>query len=716
MLDDLINLRHADPHRVLGAHAYGNGVRVRAFFAEAEMCCLLEPGGTVHAMSRMHPAGVFEVFLEGRGLPLVYRFELQQQGHTWVTEDPYRFWPTVTPDDLLWFSEGNHHRIYSVLGAHKRVCEGIEGIGFAVWAPQARRVSVVGDFNTWDGRRHLMRSLGASGVWELFIPGVQAGALYKYELDHQGHMFLKSDPYATYCQGAPGHASVVHSVEGYAWGDADWMAQRADTIDKPIAIYELHFGSWRHRPDKRPLTYREMAAELVPYIQQMGFTHVEFLPLNEHPFEGSWGYQVTGFFAPTHRYGTPQDFMFLVDTLHQNGIGVILDWVPGHFPKDSFALAQFDGTHLYEHEDPRQGTHQEWGTLVFNYGRHEVKAFLTASALALFDRYHIDGLRVDAVASMIYLDYARDSDAWVPNPYGGKENLEALAFLKHVNGLVQHYYPGTLMIAEESTSWNGVCRSTQEGGLGFDLKWNMGWMHDILSYFKKDPIYRQWFHNQLTFGMLYHYSEQFMQTFSHDEVVHGKGSLLGKMSGADILQKAQTLRALYVYFWLWPGKKTLFMGSEWGQVAEWDHNRSLDWHLLEHPHHAGIQRLVADLNRLYTQTPALFAHEGDPRNVAWVNCHDSQNSVISFLRFGAGEIFLYIGNFTPVTRSHYRVGVPQSGYWQECFNSDASIYAGCGLGNLGGLTSLDRSWDDQPACLEMTLPGLSSLVFKWKKG
>lgn len=717
-IEALVELVHNDPHRVLGAHREGATMCVRGYFPGAQACIVLL-GEKRLQMKRIHEAGVFEVRMKGVELPLAYRFEVTgAQGETWTQEDPYRFLPTIGQDDLHWFNEGSHHRIYQVLGAHRRVCEGIEGVGFAVWAPHARRVSVVGDFNNWDGRRHLMRSMGASGVWEIFVPELQQGAFYKYEISAGGQPFLKTDPYATYYQGGPNHASVVYAVDNYDWGDSEWMLQRRDQdVHKaPISVYELHFGSWRRvvQEQGRPFTYREMAAQLVPYLKKMGFTHVEFMPLNEHPFEGSWGYQVTGFFAPTFRYGKPEDFMHLVDVLHQNGIGVILDWVPGHFPKDDFALALFDGTHLYEHEDPRQGHHTEWGTLIFNYDRHEVKAFLAGSALSLFDRYHIDGLRVDAVASMLYLDYARTQDAWVPNHYGGKENLGALSFLRHTNGLVHHYYPGALMIAEESTSWSGVSRPADQDGLGFDFKWNMGWMHDVLGYFQKDPIHRQWHHNQLTFGMLYQYSERFMQAFSHDEVVHGKSSMLGKMSGGSIAEKAQALRTLYVYFWLWPGKKTLFMGGEFGQVNEWDYSKSLDWHLLQYTDHEGLQQLVADLNSLYTQAGALHANEEDPRGFEWVNCHDAANSVISFLRVGENEVYLYIGNFTPVARSRYRVGVPAHGYWEECFNSNATRYGGSGEGNLGGLRSEVVSWDNRPACLELTLPGMTSLVFRFK--
>lgn len=715
-IDAFIGLNPHNPHGVLGAHPCEGGVRVRAFFPGARGCGVLE-GGARTPMQRVHEGGLFEVFLESRKLPVVYRFEFEgADGAVWVEEDPYRFLPTVSEEALHLFNEGTHHRIYKVLGAHARVCEGVQGVGFAVWAPHAQGVSVVGDFNFWDGRRHRMRSLGGSGVWELFIPGLSEGLLYKYEIVCGGPPFLKTDPYATYYQGGPNHASVVWGVDDdYTWGDEGWMATRPYTEhhQKPISIYEVHFGSWRRVVEEggRPFTYQEMAVELVPYVKKMGFSHVEFMPLNEHPFEGSWGYQVTGFFAPSFRYGTPQDFMALIDVLHQNDIGVILDWVPGHFPKDDFALARFDGSYLYEHADPRQGEHTEWGTLIFNYGRHEVKAFLTASALSFFDRYHIDGLRVDAVASMIYLDYARDSHAWVPNNHGGKENLEALAFLKHVNGLVHHYYPGALIIAEESTSWNGVTRPLKDGGLGFDFKWNMGWMHDVLAYFKKTPIHRSWHHHQLTFGMLYQYNEHFIQVFSHDEVVHGKSSMLGKMFGETILEKARALRALYAYFWMWPGKKTLFMGSEFGQVNEWSYDRSLDWHLLQYPDHSGLQQLVADLNLLYKSSKILHAYESNPRGFEWVNCHDAQNSVLSFLRLGDNGMYLYVGNFTPVTRSSYRVGVPFGGYWKEVLNTNASLYGGSGEGNLGGVKALPTSCDGRPACLELTLPGMSSLVF-----
>ena len=563
--------------------------------------------------------------------------------------------------------------------------------------------------------------LGGSGVWELFIPALEQGTKYKYEIiGPDENVYLKADPYASYYEGPPHNASVAWELGSYQWSDSAWMENRCKTNwhKAPMSVYEVHLDSWKRvsQDGNRPLTYRELATELTDYVKKMGFTHVEFLPIAEHPFLGSWGYQVTGFYAPTHRYGTPQDFMYLVDTLHRNDIGVILDWVPAHFPKDSFALSYFDGTHLYEHEDPRQGQHQDWGTLIFNYARHEVRNFLVGSALHWFDRYHIDGLRVDAVASMLYLDYSRKDGEWVPNQYGGKENLHAMDFLRTTNDLVRQYNPGAIMIAEESTAFGRVSHPTKDHGLGFDFKWNMGWMHDVLEYFKQDPINRKYHHSSLTFGMLYQYSENFISVFSHDEVVHGKGSMIMKMGSWNMKEKAQTLRALYAYMWLWPGKNTLFMGNEFGQSSEWRYDDSLDWQLLQYLDHEGVQATVRDLNRIYKQYPFLGENDYDHHGFQWINTHDSDNSVLSFIRVGKNmeETLLYVGNFTPVLRNNYRVGIPYEGNWKEILNTDAKCYGGVGEGNLGGLHSEKFSWNNRPFSLNMTLPPLTSLVFKFQ--
>jgi len=662
--------------------------------------------------------------------------------------DSDSFSPTLSADDLYLFNEGNDHRIYDKLGAQLRAHEGVAGVSFAVWAPNASQVSVVGDFNGWDGGSHPMRSLGSSGVWALFVPGLGAGALYKFQIrDRSGHTQLKTDPYGQFFEPAPGNAAIVCDTRSHQWGDAEWMQARRESavncasgaspaLDRPISIYEVHLGSWRRDPSapERLLSYRELAPQLADYAVEMGFTHVEIMPIAEHPFDGSWGYQVTGFFAPSQRYGTPEDFAWFVDHLHQRGVGVILDWVPAHFPRDAFALAQFDGTALYEHADPRQGAHMDWGTLIFNYGRNEVRGFLAANALFWLERYHIDGLRVDAVASMLYLDYSRASGEWVPNQYGGRENLEAIAFLKHVNGLIEHYYPGVLRIAEESTSFPGITRPLAEGGLGFDLKWNMGWMHDTLRYFAKEPVHRKWHHNDLSFGMLYQYSEQFVTVFSHDEVVHGKGSLLFKMGAGHIPEKAANLRALYAHMWAWPGKKLLFMGGEFAQSAEWNHGSSLDWHLCQYVDHEGVRRLVRDLNQLYRSEPALGTSDLSPEGFQWLACYDTDASVIAYLRKARSDMcpperragndsaqskwscappVAVVGHFTPVVRDHYRVGVPYAGLWREILNTNSAHYGGSGLGNEGGRHTEPVPADGHPQSLLLTLPPHTVLFFKW---
>ena len=658
----------------------------------------------------------------------------------------------LTAYDLNLFGEGNHHYIYEKLGAHilslslrapslpviltpnevkrKNLLtlragsgEAISGVHFAVWAPNAEGVSVVGDFNQWDGRKHQMQLLENSGVWELFIPGLREGELYKYEIKtRNGDVLLKADPYAFRCEVPPKTASIVWDISDYKWKDEEWMRERDATaprqieggvdeghpLDKPISIYEVHLDSWM-----RNLTYRELAEKLVDYVVRMGFTHIELLPVATYPYGPSWGYQVTDYFAPHGKFGIPQDFMYFVDTCHQHNIGVILDWVPGHFPKNDYALAWFDGTHLYEHADSRLGEHKEWGTLVFNYGRNEVRNFLVSNALYWLKNYHLDGLRVDAVAAMLYLDYARKEGEWIPNKYGGKENLAAIDFIRRLNEVVYGYYPGILMIAEESTAWPMVSRPTYIGGLGFGMKWNMGWMHDTLEYFGKDPINRKYHNELLTFSLLYAFSENFILPLSHDEVVHGKASLLSKMPG-DLWQKFANLRALYGYMFGHPGKKLLFMGGEIGQWKEWDYNGSLDWHLLEYEPHKGLQRFIQDLNRLYRSQPALYSIDFHCSGFEWIDFHDASSSVISFLRKGTkeGDIVVFVCNFTPVPRYGYRIGVPLPGFYRELINSDSEIYWGSNMGNSGGVYAEDKPCHGRPFSLNLTLPPLSVLILK----
>jgi 1,4-alpha-glucan branching enzyme len=728
-LASFLEARNACPHDFLGMRPMkkgrGQGVLVRAFVREAKSCEVIDldkKTATAVPMECLAPEGFFEVFIPRR--KEVFRYQLRVTLHSGEIRqffDPYSFLPTLGEQDLYLFNEGNEHRIYEKLGSHPRVIDGVPGVSFAVWAPSAARVSVVGNFNHWDGRYHPMRPLGASGVWELFIPGLGEGELYKYEVfDQQSFIRLKTDPYGTYFEAPPGNASIVCNPRTHVWNDAAWMEKRtadADRIDRPVSVYEVHLGSWKRKIEdgNRVFSYRELAPMLADYVVEMGFTHIEVMPLAEHPFDGSWGYQVTGFFAPTHRFGTPEDFAFFVDHLHQRGIGIILDWVPAHFPRDSFALAEFDGTHLYEHADPRQGAHMDWGTLIFNYGRNEVRCFLIANALSWLDRYHLDGLRVDAVASMLYLDYSRKEGEWIPNKYGGRENIEAIEFLKQTNELVHRYYPGVLMIAEESTAFAGISKPVQHGGVGFDYKWNMGWMHDTLKYFQKEPIHRKWHHNDLTFGALYQYSENFITVFSHDEVVHGKGSMLTKMGSWQISEKAATLRALYGHMWAWPGKKLLFMGCEFGQSREWAYAGSLDWHLLQYQDHEGIRLLVRELNHLYKNEPVLGCHDLDGRGFRWINAHDGGASLISYLRTDETErvFFAVIGHFTPVVRGNFRVGVPRAGWWKEVLNTNSQYYGGTGAGNDGGRMAEEVACDGFPFSLNLTVPPMSTSIFKW---
>jgi len=624
----------------------------------------------------------------------------------------------VTDYEAYLFGEGHWLRAWEKMGARPASIEGRDGYTFVVWAPNAQQVAVVGDFNGWSGEAHQMHALGASGLWELFIPGVRAGMQYKFQLRTAGVTFSKADPFALEAERPPETASVTSHLGDHVWRDEAWMAARRDRarpLDAPVAIYEVHAGSWRRNPEQglRSLTWRELAAELVPYVVEMGFTHIELLPVMEHPFEGSWGYQVTGYFATTSRLGSADDFRFFVDTCHAHGIGVILDWVPGHFPKDAHGLARFDGTALYEHEDPRQGEHQDWGTLIFNYGRHEVRNFLLSNALFWLESFHVDGLRVDAVASMIYLDYSRDAGAWVPNRHGGRENLEAIDFLRELNTLTHAEHPGTAIVAEESTAFPAVSRPTWVGGLGFTFKWNMGWMHDILTYIGKDPVFRRWEHQHLTFSMLYAWNENFVLPFSHDEVVHGKGSMMQKAPG-DVWQKAATLRALYAYMYLHPGKKLMFMGCEFGVWKEWNHDASLEWDLLRQPAHGGLQRFMQDLNALYTRQHALHEVDFEASGFEWIDCHDHEASVISLIRRGRAATDWVVGvlNWTPMVRRDYRIGVPEPGFYRELLNSDAEPYGGSNVGNEGGVPSEEIAAHGHPHSITLTLPPLGALILR----
>jgi 1,4-alpha-glucan branching enzyme len=625
---------------------------------------------------------------------------------------------SLTDQDVYLFNEGTHYRMYEKLGAHLAGEGPTAGVSFAVWAPNAREVSVIGDFNDWKPGVHPLQARGSSGIWEGFIPGIGKGALYKFHIvsNHHGYTGDKADPFGVFHEKPPRTASVVWDLD-YTWADGVWMEQRAgrQTLRAPISVYEMHLGSWMRVPEEngRPLSYRETAPRLAEYVKRLGFTHVEFLPIMEHPFYASWGYQTTGYFAPTSRYGTPQDFMYLVDYLHQHGIGVILDWVPSHFPSDGHGLAYFDGTHLFEHADWRKGFHPDWNTYIFNFGRNEVRSFLLSSAMIWLDKYHADGIRVDAVASMLYLDYSRKEGEWIPNQFGGRENLEAIDFLRQFNTQAYQEHPGIQTFAEESTAWPMVSRPTYVGGLGFGMKWDMGWMHDTLAYFSQNPIHRQYHHNHLTFRMLYGFTENFVLPLSHDEVVHGKGSLIGKMPG-DEWQKFANLRLLFGYMFAQPGKKLLFMGDEFGQVREWTHDASLEWHVLQYAFHRGVQFWVEQLNRVYREQPALHELDTDPGGFEWVDANDNQTSVLSFLRRGKSptDTVLIVCNFTPVPRLEYRLGVPFGGYWRELLNSDAQDYAGSGMGNGGGVGAESLPAHGRPHSLRMTLPPLGVLFLK----
>jgi 1,4-alpha-glucan branching enzyme len=721
-LDSIARREHGQPHSVLGAHPSQDGVVIRVFRPSAQTVSVKPGKGRSVKLTEIHPAGIFEGEIPGASLPLRYRLKVDYgPAGTFELEDPYAFAPTLGELDLHLMGEGRHEELYARLGAHVVEHQGVRGTAFAVWAPSARAVSVVGDFNSWDGRLHPMRSMGPTGIWELFLPEVAPGDRYKYELlSADGDLLLKADPYAQETEVPPKTASVVYEP-AYTWSDqdAEFLARRreAQPLGEPVSIYEVHLGSWRLNSleDNRSLTYPELADELSAYANDLGFTHVELLPVMAHPFTGSWGYQVTGYYAPTPNYGSPDDLRAFVDRLHQRGLGVILDWVPAHFPRDEFALARFDGTALYEHADPRRGSHPDWGTLVFNLGRYEVRNFLISNALFWLREYHVDGIRVDAVASMLYLDYSRREGEWVPNQFGGREDLEAVAFLKELNEVIYSHEPGIISAAEESTAWPGVSRPTYLGGLGFGFKWNMGWMHDTLGYFQQDPIYRRYHHHELTFSLMYAFSENFVLPLSHDEVVHGKGSLYSKMGGNDHWQKLANLRALYAYMWAHPGKKLLFMGGELAQQAEWSHERSLDWHLLERPDHAGIQSLVRDLNRLYRSEPALYELDSDPSGFYWLEPNDADNNIVAFARRSSGtdepeRIVVFVANLSPTPRENYRLGLPRSDRWREALNTDSSYYGGSDVGNLGGVVPEPIPWHGQPFSAQLTLPPLAAVM------
>jgi 1,4-alpha-glucan branching enzyme len=730
-IESLLIARNPDPFGILGPHPVespeGRRWAVRFFQPRAVEAQIVPNGGEPLPMQKHRPEGLFEAVLPGVSdlapAPSGYRIRFRTgYGEVFEGFDTYAFPFLLTEFDLYLMGEGRHYDAYEKLGAHIKTIDGIVGVHFAVWAPSARRVSVVGNFNRWDGRVNPLRYRGSSGIWELFVPELGPGTIYKYEIVGPNDVVLplKADPYAFASELRPNNGSVVAQIDTHHWSDSDWMQRRAQKnwFESPVTVYEVHLGSWRRIPEDnhRWLTYRELADQLIPYVKDLGYSHIELLPVMEHPYDGSWGYQTLGYFAATSRYGSPADFMEFIDLCHHAGLGVFLDWTPAHFPRDAHGLANFDGSHLYEHADPRQGSHPDWGTLVYNYGRNEVQNYLISNALFWLDKFHIDGLRVDAVASMLYLDYSRKHGEWIPNRYGGRENLEAIDFFKRLNEVAHLRFPGVLTIAEESTSWPSVSRPTYLGGLGFSLKWNMGWMNDTLSYFSKDPVYRRYEHNKLTFSLLYAFSENFMLPFSHDEVVHGKNSLLHKMPG-DMWQQFANLRLLYAYQYAHPGKKLLFMGQEFAQRSEWNEARSLDWHLLQHESHRGVQRLVRDLNALLNSEPALHQVDFDWQGFEWIDANDSDNSVYSFIRRGKDpdDLIVSILNATPVVRYGYRIGVPRPGHYTEILNTDAAIYGGSNVGNLGGMNADEHAWMGRRHSLPVTLPPLAAIFLKWHR-
>jgi 1,4-alpha-glucan branching enzyme len=708
----IIAARHHDPFSVLGRHPDDNKVTVRAFLPEVDRVTL---GENRLPMERLGDSDIFICTGSEDEIPQHYQLHCTyENGNEYSFHDPYCFAPRLSDYDIYLFGEGRHWHIQNHLGAHVHTADGITGVLFATWAPNAERVSVIGDFNQWDGRRHSMRVRGSSGVWEIFIPGLKAGTLYKFEIRnfHSGDILEKTDPYGQQFEMRPKTAAMV-ITSSYQWQDDDWMNQRPsfDWLHQPTSIYELHLGSWQRDENGKFLDYREMAHRLVDYVSQQGFTHIELLPITEHPLDASWGYQTTGYFAPTSRFGAPDDFRYFVDHCHRHNIGVLLDWVPAHFPKDAFGLARFDGSALYEHEDPRRGEHRDWGTLIYNYGRNEVRNFLLASALHWLETYHIDGLRVDAVASMLYLDYSREEHDWIPNIHGGNENYEAIDFLRELNTITHTQQPGTIVIAEESTAWPQITRPPDQGGMGFSMKWNMGWMHDTLKYMSFDPIYRKHHHDELTFGLLYAFTENFVLPFSHDEVVHGKASMLYKMPG-DEWQRFANLRLLYTYMFTYPGKKLLFMGCEFAQGDEWNHDKALDWYVLDYPNHEGIKNLVRDLNHLYRKEPALHEADFESKGFEWIDCYDASNSTLVYQRKSHGDTIVVALNFTPVPRDDFRIGVPVPGCYREIINSDSEYYNGNNMGNAGMLCSEPVPWMERADSLRLHLPPLAAVVLK----
>lgn len=714
---ELLNSDHRDPHHILGIHSNGSNYYINVLQPCAKTIDVLDIDKDIkYSMEKISEEGFFTV-----EVPKKINYKLLITGYTenqWEMYDPYSFKPVLTDLDLYLFGQGTHYEIYNKLGAHPMEVGGVKGVHFAVWAPNAKRVSVIGDFSNWDGRTYQMKLLGNSGIYEIFIPGLQPMDKYKFEIKTKdNHIIEKADPYGNYAELRPSTASLVADTNSYTWDDNKWMKKRdtQDTFNKPISIYEVHLGSWKKGgSDHGFLNYKDLAHQLVDYVKNMGYTHIQLMPIAEHPFDGSWGYQVTGYFAPTSRFGTPDDFMYFVDYCHQHNIGVLLDWVPAHFPKDGHGLIKFDGTALYEHADWRQGEHPHWGTMIFNYSRTEVKNFLIGNALYWLDKYHIDGLRVDAVASMLYLDYGKESNEWVPNEFGGRENFAAVEFLKHLNSILYKKYPGVLMVAEESTAWTGVSRPTDTGGLGFGMKWNMGWMNDFLRYISKEPIHRKYHHNDLTFSMVYAYTENFILVLSHDEVVHGKGSMINKMPG-DYWQKFANLRAAYGFMYGHPGKKLLFMGGEFAQFEEWNEQKSLDWNLLEFDKHREMQHYIKDLNKLYKSEEAFWKYDFTPDGFEWINCSDSASSIISFLRKSDKEedTLLFIVNFTPVPRTLHRIGVPYEGKYKEIMNSDEEKYGGSGIINAEILVSDKEPWDGRNYSVGLKVPPLGMVVLKY---
>jgi 1,4-alpha-glucan branching enzyme len=719
-VEAFVAARHGDPFSILGMHETGSGLVVRAFVPYAERLSVVDDAGQVRGELELRdPAGFFEGVVGPEGTSRFrYALRAANKGGEWTVQDAYAFGPVLGPTDDFLFVEGTHQQVYKRLGAHPMTHEGVQGVHFAVWAPHADRVSVIGEFNEWDGRRHQMRRRVESGIWELFAPGVHPGSIYKYEILGQWNRLLplKADPVGFQAELRPATGSIVSKDEPFVWTDADYLERRkvGDRRKRPMSVYEVHLGSWRRGEDNRFLTYDELADQLIPYAAEMNFTHIELLPISEHPYDPSWGYQPIGLFAPTSRFGPPEAFARFVDRAHAAGIGVILDWVPAHFPIDVHGLAMFDGTALYEHADPRRGFHPDWNTAIYNFGRREVVSMLAANAVYWLERFHIDGLRVDAVASMLYLDYSRKEGEWIPNWDGSNDNREAVAFLKRVNELVYALHPGAMTIAEESTSWPGVSAPTYAGGLGFGFKWNMGWMHDTLEYISTDPIHRQWHHDRMTFGLLYAFSENFILPISHDEVVHGKRSMIRKMPG-DEWQQFANARAYYGFMWGHPGKKLLFMGQEFGQTSEWKEAQSLDWHLLQYPIHSGLQTLIRDLNKVYRQTPALHARDCDGSGFQWLVSDDRNNSVFAWLRIGedGDPPVAVVSNFTPVPRSNYRIGLPQAGTWREIMNTDAGVYGGSDTGNLGAVTATEEPWHGFPASAAVFLPPLATVYFEF---